>query len=157
MSVIMRGVNQLMLVSDPFADLPLAQFRLLRAVGRGVETPSLLADYLATSVSAVTQIANRLEAHGLVERAEDAGDRRVRRLRLSAKGMRAIKERNALRVAGAERILGSLSDDDRAAVMHGIELLKSACLGARPAQGADSLAFLAEVERGDRHGEDANR
>ena len=142
----MRGMNRLV-SADPLADLPLAQLRLLRALGRGFQTPSALADYLSTSVSAVTQIANRLEAAKLIEREEDPNDRRVRRLLLSRKGAKLIKHRSALRVDGAERLLASLSCEEREAVMNGIALLESTCAQFRPQSGPDSLALFAELER----------
>ena len=142
----MRGLNR-KVADDPLVDLPLAQFRMLRALGRGIHTPSALSQYLSTSVSAVTQIANRLEASKLIEREEDPNDRRVRRLVLSRKGAKLVKQRGELRIDGAESLLGALTDEERKAVMKGIAYLEATCADFRPHAGADSLALLAEVER----------
>ncbi len=58
-----------------------------------------LADALGVGLPAVTGIANRLAARGLVRRAEDAADRRVRRVYLTEAGTALVTE---LRDAGRE-------------------------------------------------------
>ena len=156
LSTIMRGLNR-KVEDDPLMDLPMAQFRLLRALGRGIQTPSELAPYLSTSVSAVTQIANRLEAAELIEREEDPNDRRVLRLVLSPKGATLVKRRGDLRVEGAECLLSALSVEDRETVMRGISLLESTCEAYRPLAGATSLSLLAEIERAHPKRQESNK
>ncbi len=144
LSAVMRAVHR-NLVGDPLSDLPVAQLRLMRSLGTGDQTPSVLAEQLSTSVSAVTQMANRLEAAGMIEREEDTSDRRVRRLRLSAKGSQLVKCRREHRIQGAEKLLAALSADERHAAIAALEKLASAGT-PQPQTEAESLALTAELE-----------
>jgi DNA-binding MarR family transcriptional regulator len=144
LSTIMRGIHRT-IGPNPLSDLPVAQLRLMRSLSGGPQTPSALSEQLATSVSAVTQLANRLEAAKLVEREEDPNDRRVRRLRLSPKGARHVKRRKAARIAGVERLLCHLSDEERSAVLGAIERLAGLSATA-PAFDHESLVLVAELE-----------
>jgi DNA-binding MarR family transcriptional regulator len=58
-----------------------------------------LADALGVGLAAVTGLMNRLGARGLVRRAEDPADRRVRRVYLTEAGTALVTE---LRDAGRE-------------------------------------------------------
>lgn len=72
------------------AELGLAptQAQALAALVPGTESPMRdLADALDCDPSTVTGVADRLEAHGLIERRPLAGDRRVRALALTEAGV----------------------------------------------------------------------
>src|SRR5207244_9136663 len=71
----------------PVTELPLAQLRVCSILYTGPRTLSALGDELAISVSAVTQIADRLERAGLVERVAAPDDRRMKHLRLTSRGL----------------------------------------------------------------------
>ena len=94
----------------PAVQLPLAQLRLCALLLReGRRTMSQIGDDLGISVSAVTQMADRLEKAGMVERvAETGGDRRTRHLQLTAQGQALMQSRRAARVARAEAIVRTL-------------------------------------------------
>jgi DNA-binding MarR family transcriptional regulator len=70
-----------------------------------------LAGHLACDPSNVTGIANRLEAQGLVERVAGE-DRRVRNLRLTAKGRR-LRQAVARDVAARSTVTASLSVEEQ--------------------------------------------
>lgn len=74
-----------------------------------------LAERKLCDPSSVTSIVKRLERAGLVQRVVDAGDRRARLVRLTPKGRR-LRARLQERLAGADRVLDDLSDDERRAL-----------------------------------------
>src|SRR3954470_22134365 len=71
--------------SDLLRDLPVAQLRLMRLLYPDAKSHSSVGEELGISVSAITQVANRLEILGLVERQENATDRRIKNLKLTEK------------------------------------------------------------------------
>ena len=73
-------------------------------------TPSELTELLLRSSGGMTQILDRLESAGLVERSSDPGDRRRVLVGLTAKGLRTAEKANATYAAERNRILGVLSD-----------------------------------------------
>jgi DNA-binding MarR family transcriptional regulator len=96
----------------PIAELPLGQLRVCTLLQHGPQSVSLLADELAISASAITQLADRLERAGLVERTrEGVSDRRQRLLRLTAAGEAAMTSR---RLQRQERACGALARLDAA-------------------------------------------
>ena len=54
--------------NDPVAELPLAQLRLCSVLARGPRPMSEISREIGTSLSAVTQIADRLERAELIKR-----------------------------------------------------------------------------------------
>ena len=72
-------------------ELTVAQARALLAL-EGAAPMRSLAEHLRCDASYVTGIADRLEQRGLVSRAAEAGDRRVKLLRLTPEGRRLRSE-----------------------------------------------------------------
>jgi DNA-binding MarR family transcriptional regulator len=112
--------------AHPVTDLPFGQFRLCVLLHqRGRRTMSQLGDDLGISVSAVTQMADRLERAGLVERvAEATGDRRTRYLQLTPQGEQLMESRMAQRLERAEEALRLLAPDERLVVLNALEVLR---------------------------------
>lgn len=111
---------------DAAMDLPIAQLRLCSMLRDGSRTMTCLANELGISHSAVTQIADRLERAGLVERVPEADDRRVKILRLTPQGeglMRARRERRTLRV---RETLALLTPDARQQALDALRALLAA-------------------------------
>ncbi len=75
-----------MLDDDLAADLPLAQLRVCAILRDGPHPMSVLSRELGVSLSAMTQIADRLERAKMVSRVAEDSDRRVRCLQLTQKG-----------------------------------------------------------------------
>jgi DNA-binding MarR family transcriptional regulator len=96
-------------------DLTPSQSRALRVIGDGDGTRvSDLAEALRIAPRSATEVADSLEARGLVERAPDPDDRRAVRLRATAAG-RAIRDEVAVaRAADAQAFFGRLAGEDRA-------------------------------------------
>lgn len=72
-------------------------------------SPGELADLVLRSSGGMTQILDRLEAAGHVERRVDDGDRRRVAVRLTAAGLRLATEANAAYAAERDQLLGALS------------------------------------------------
>jgi len=124
------------LLDDQFAQLPIAQFRLVKAlpVDESGETMGRLSEQLRIKGSALTQAADRAIRQGLVERVSDADDRRVVRLRLTAQGRQWTQERQARRRAWLEFIWRDIDADERADFLKAVQTLDR--IGLR----ADALA-----------------
>ena len=81
-------VRNLLGVDDSMMDLPLRQFKVCLTLYRQSRSMSEISRELKLSPSAVTQVSDRLERRGLIERVFQDEDRRVRKLRLTKKGRR---------------------------------------------------------------------
>lgn len=119
--------------TDPARELPIAQLRVCNVLREGPRSVSALSRELGTTPSAMTQIADRLQRAGLVERASEEGDRRVRVLRLTTHGeeiMRARREKRVLRITEA---LSHLDPEMRERIVESF----AALLSAGPASQAE--------------------
>lgn len=81
------------------------------------------------TLPAVTQVVDRLESKGLLQRADDPRDRRQVRLYLTRQGESLARELEELQVKGLARVLKRLTPADRKDVIRGIEQLVSAARG----------------------------
>lgn len=68
-----------------------------------------LAERLACVKSNITQLVDRLEADGLVERRPDPGDRRARLAVLTTAGRKASREGTRLLTAAERKVFGGLT------------------------------------------------
>src|SRR3972149_6505887 len=92
--------------NNPVADLPLAQLRVCAILYDGPRPMSALSKKLGVSLSAMTQIADRLERAKLVSRVARGNDRRVRCLQLTPQGEEAIEREVA---SGVRRLFPALN------------------------------------------------
>ena len=118
---------------SPVSDLPLAQLRVCTLLQAGPRALSILSQDLDISVSAMTQIADRLERVGMVERVPGVEDRRVRLLQLSAQGVERMQSRRAFRLHRARQALLELAEAERPAVLEAVCRLLSAATATAPA------------------------
>ena len=111
-------------------DLNYSQAQVLFLVAKN---PGALMGTVARSfgitLPAVTQVVDRLESKGFLERSENPQDRRQVRLFLTREGEGLARRLEALQVEGLGRVLKRLSAADRKDVIHGIERLVSAARG----------------------------
>jgi long-chain acyl-CoA synthetase len=87
--VIARLARQVELAAAT-VELTLPQYRVLSLLGEGKEAASALADKLAVSRPTVTGVIDGLVVRSLVERHQDAGDRRRIGLDLTAQGAQVL-------------------------------------------------------------------
>ena len=67
---------------------------------------SALGRELGVSLSAMTQIADRLERASLVDRVNQGADRRVRLLQLTEKGQEMMRRHDEVRVRRISEVMG---------------------------------------------------
>ena len=111
-------------------ELPLAQLRICNILQTGPRSMSAIGEEIGISVSAVTQIADRMERSGLVERASSVEDRRLKHLSLSRHGETLMRERRERRVRRVVNVLQHLNEKDRVALMAALHQLLDAGLAA---------------------------
>jgi DNA-binding MarR family transcriptional regulator len=116
---------------DLAAELPLAQLRVCGILHAGPQSMSAIGRELRVSLSAMTQIADRLERAQLVLRLAGEGDRRVRRLELTPRGQALMRRREEARVERVLRALSDLSPEARENVLTGLRTLIEACDATR--------------------------
>jgi DNA-binding MarR family transcriptional regulator len=110
----------------PLAEMPLAQLRICLYLQAGPRTMSAIGDEFKTSVSAVTQMADRLERGGFVERIADTDDRRHKMLRLTHYGAEVMRTRREMRVGRVLETMQRLTPEQRATLIASIEAFSQA-------------------------------
>ena len=114
----------------PAMELPLAQLRMSLILQVGPRAMSSLSEELSISVSAATQIADRLERAGMVERVSDSDDRRIKNLRLTVAGAEIMRSRREARVRRAAETLAGVPEATREETLRAIQALLDASLTA---------------------------
>jgi len=128
---LLRSVlSNLVNVGDKTAQLPLRQFHVCVLLLGGPLSMSQLSDRLDCSMSAATQLADRLERTGMVARLAGDADRRVRCLTLTAKGRDALEAHDKLRLQRLAGVFELLNDPARRKIVAGLKLFQDACLRA---------------------------
>ncbi|MFD1815600.1 MarR family winged helix-turn-helix transcriptional regulator [Rhodococcus gannanensis] len=92
------------------------EYRALHVIGHGDDgTPRLgdVAKALRIAPRSATEVVDRLQDRGLVERIPDAADRRATCVRLTAEGARTIRNLEQAREADADDYFAALTDEDR--------------------------------------------
>jgi DNA-binding MarR family transcriptional regulator len=118
--------------SHPANELPVAQLRVCTILQAGPRTVSTISEELGISVSAVTQIADRLERAGFVERVAGQDDRRMKKLQLTVHGTEVMCSRRETRVQRAAAALKHLPPAARVEVLQALNVLLDASLAAAP-------------------------
>jgi len=113
--------------------MPVAQLRVCTILQAGARSISAMAEELGTSLSAVTQLADRLERSGMVERIPESDDRRSRKLQLTPHGTEVMKARRRIRVRRLAAALARLPESTRMDVLESLEALRLAAVAARAA------------------------
>jgi len=106
-------------------DVTRSQYSVIAFLARrdGMTQSALASDLELTKV-AVGGLLERMEAVGLVERRADGADARVRRVYLTRKGMRITQKIRELAEPIETRMLSPVSDDDLAATIRSLALIK---------------------------------
>lgn len=82
---------------------------------------------LGLSPSAMTQVSDRLERRGLIERIFQDEDRRVRKLRLTRKGQQLVRSREQKQLRRIAAALNTLTENELDQTMTGLEILAQSC------------------------------
>ncbi|TQM57395.1 MarR family winged helix-turn-helix transcriptional regulator [Humibacillus xanthopallidus] len=98
-------------------DLSPHDARALRVIGHhGPTRLGVVADHLRIAPRSATDVVDRLEARGLVERAPDPADRRAMTVSLTDVGTAVLADVDKARREGAAEFFGVLSEDERASL-----------------------------------------
>lgn len=92
----------------------------------GAMPMSRLADHLGVSLSNATGIIDRMEEHGLIERARVTDDRRLVLVRPAPGGLRALSETETSRRDRMRAVLGRLAPAERPIVLEALRSLRRA-------------------------------
>jgi len=108
-------------------DTTLPRFDVMAALDREPDglTMSALSEHLLVSNGNVTAIVARLVEDGLVTRLQDRSDRRVLRVKLTAKGRRDFRTYAAAHEAWIEQLLGDLGDTEINPLLSGLGRVKT--------------------------------
>jgi DNA-binding MarR family transcriptional regulator len=80
-----------------------------------------LGEALGLSLGAMSRAADELVQRGLMDRTEDAVDRRIKRLRLTPEGRELVQKMRELRMAGFEQFVATLAPKERAQLAKALE------------------------------------
>lgn len=112
---------------SPLAELPNAQLKVCGLLLEGRRTMSQIGEEMNISVSAVTQIADRLEKAGMVRRefgeSGTDNDRRHRYLALTEFGEELLQARREQRRARVAEVLSHIAAEERDAIRKALERL----------------------------------
>lgn len=120
-------VRSLLSVDDSMMDLPLRQLKVCLTLFRHSRSMSEIGRELNLSPSAVTQVSDRLERRGLIERVFQDEDRRVRKLRLTRKGQQLVRSRERKQLRRIGTALDTLTPNELGQVMTGLKTLAQSC------------------------------
>jgi DNA-binding MarR family transcriptional regulator len=137
-SLILSLTRRLFAVDDRAADLPLRQLRVCMLLHEGARTMSALSRDLGVSLSAMTQIADRLEKAGIVKRSFEGSDRRVRCLQLTTRGQNMMREREQTRIHRVSAVVGTMSEKSRKDVLSAFQVLLDASRDCDAAEESES-------------------
>jgi DNA-binding MarR family transcriptional regulator len=127
-------VRNLLGVDDSMMDLPLRQLKVCLTLYRHSRSMSEISRELKLSPSAVTQVSDRLERRGLIERVFQDEDRRVRKLRLTRKGQQLVRSRERKQLRRISAALETLTANELGQVMIGLETLAQSCTSTENAK-----------------------
>jgi len=128
-----RGPSELLALVSGEPRLGRRHVATLAQVGAaGAQTVSEIADAVGVSLPAASKLTTELEAHGLVHRSEDPGDRRRTVVELDPATAEHVHAWLTARDRPLERALETLTVDERGALLKGLRALADA-LGDEPA------------------------
>ncbi len=132
---------------DPLSELTIGQIRIVRLLYAETHTVSSLGEELGMSISATTQMTQRLEGSGLVEKSDDPLDKRVKILRLSLLGKRLMDVRRAQRIDHVQRVLDGMSKDRQMQLIDVLDELRGECLRVCSGDGGSKRVIIGELEQ----------
>ena len=124
-AILMALGRQILKDNDPVGELPLRQLRVCMMLWAGSRAMSDLSRELGVTLSAMTQIANRLERAGMVTRGFETTDRRVRQLSLTPRAQRMLHVRQESRISRIATVLDRIEPVARGKALAALDALRS--------------------------------
>ena len=96
-------------------DVSMTQLKLLGALAVCESDPSVkgLSERVGCSLPNASRAVEALQQRGWIERREDADDRRVKRVQITAAGQAAVDQINSARLAGLQTYAAGLTPQER--------------------------------------------
>lgn len=110
-------------------------FRLHHAGMCGVTE---VGDHLGVTNAAASQMVDRLVQQGLIERAEDPSDRRVKQLSLTTKGQRLVLDSIEARRCWMEQLTDLLNADELEQIIQALTILTRTARSLEPVEQASA-------------------
>lgn len=82
-----------------------------------------LGEHLGVSSAGASQMVERLVEDGLIQRVEDPDDRRMKRISLTAKGLKVMNDSVNARLGWIEKLTNALAPDEQKQIMDANQLL----------------------------------
>jgi DNA-binding MarR family transcriptional regulator len=133
-------------LDDPVVNLPLGQLRVCGVLCGGPLPMSAIGRELGASLSAMTQIADRLERARLVRRVPRGDDRRVRCLQLTERGEKMMRLHEQTRIRRMSDVLENLNCGEREEVVAVLKTLVRASAAA-PGEHGGSRRKLSQFPK----------
>lgn len=115
--------------------LSMAQFNtLFRLHHAGICGVTEVGDHLGVTNAAASQMVERLVQQGLIERAEDPSDRRVKQLSLTEKGRRLVLDSIEARRHWMEQLTDVLDADELAQIIQALTILTRSARSLEPVE-----------------------
>jgi DNA-binding MarR family transcriptional regulator len=109
--VTMTGIGEILAVMQQH-DISAPRFAVLKFLNtKDGATVTTIAHELGLTIGSTSQLIDRLEVDGLVQRVDDESDRRVRRIYLNDRGTYLINQLKSLRMRQMEELLSNLPHD----------------------------------------------
>ncbi len=109
--VTMVGIGEILAVMQQH-DISTPRFAVLKLLNtKDGATVTTIANELGLTIGSTSQLIDRLEVDGLVQRIEDESDRRVRRIFLHDRGTYLIEQLKSLRLRQMEELMSKLPHD----------------------------------------------
>ena len=107
----MTGIGEILAVMQQH-DISAPRFAVLKFLNaKDGATVTTIAHELGLTIGSTSQLIDRLEVDGLVQRVDDESDRRVRRIYLNDRGTYLINQLKSLRMRQMEELLSNLPHD----------------------------------------------
>jgi DNA-binding MarR family transcriptional regulator len=110
--------------NDPLTGVSPAQLSALSVLMSGPKTLGELAAAEQVRAPTVSRLAADMERLDLIHRRTDAGDARVARVEMSAKGRRVLAKGRRMRIADIERRVARLTGEERHALERAVLVIE---------------------------------
>jgi DNA-binding MarR family transcriptional regulator len=138
----------LTLDNDLAVDLPLAQLRVCASLQEGPLPMSALSRELGVTLSAMTQIADRLERANLVSRVAEETDRRVRCLQLTPRAEKIMRRHEDSRIRSVSAVLNNMSPSARKDILAALETLMKASVAVKTEKASNGKCVAGPHNKG---------
>ena len=118
---------------------------LMHLYYRGPAEVTMIKNYIAGSTAAASQIVERLQQEGLVERSEVHGDRRVRRVSLTEAGRQLMQHGVVARQSWVDALSDDLTPAEQQAAAHILRILVEKVEGVQTSQVSKTCEVLQEA------------